>query len=177
MKIKKTLILTTMGLLTGCSTASISQYKNENPVLRLEDYFNGTLEAQGMFQDRSGLVVKRFHVVMKATWKDGVGVLNEDFTYADGTKSQRVWTLKNIGNNKYTGTAPDVVGTAHGEVAGNAFHWRYTLNLPVGGKSYEVSFDDWMYLMDSQIMLNRSSMSKFGIYLGEVTLAFIKKAP
>lgn len=176
MKITVASLATLVGLITGCSTAQISQYKKETPVLKLEEYFNGTLEAQGMFQDRSGLVVKRFHVVMKASWNNGVGTLDEDFTYADGTKSRRVWTLKKVGENKYTGTASDVIGVAHGESAGNAFHWRYTLDLPVGKKSYHVKFDDWMYLMDDKIMLNRSAMSKFGFHLGEVTLAFTKKA-
>jgi hypothetical protein len=31
-------------------------------------YFNGTLDAHGMFQDRSGAVVKRFVVVMRCSW-------------------------------------------------------------------------------------------------------------
>ncbi len=39
---------------------------------------------------------------------------------------------------------------------------------------YEVQFDDWMYLMDERVMLNKAVMSKFGIRLGEVTLAFYK---
>jgi hypothetical protein len=38
-----------------------------------------------------------------------------------------------------------------------------------------VQFDDWMYLIDDKVMLNKAEMSKFGIRLGEVTLSFIKK--
>jgi hypothetical protein len=37
-----------------------------------------------------------------------------------------------------------------------------------------VQFDDWMFQMDEQVLLNRATMSKFGIRLGEVTLAFRK---
>jgi hypothetical protein len=66
------------------------------------------------------------------------------------------------------------VGVAEGRSAGNALNWRYTLSLPVDGKVYEVQFDDWMYLMDDKVMLNKAVMSKFGIYLGEVTLSFYK---
>jgi hypothetical protein len=40
-----------------------------------------------------------------------------------------------------------------------------------------VQFDDWMYLMDQRVMLNKATMSKFGIRLGEVTLSFVKRAP
>lgn len=169
------ILLTTF--LAGCASVGIQDYKNEKPELKLEQYLNGNLEAFGMFQDRSGLVVKRFHVAMKATWVGDVGTLEEDFVYSDGTKSRRVWTIKKTAENKYIGTAGDVIGEAKGETAGNAFFWKYTLDLPVGDATYKVKFDDWMYLMDDRIMLNRSKMSKFGIYLGEVTLTFIKVRP
>jgi hypothetical protein len=45
----------------------------------------------------------------------------------------------------------------------------------VDGSVYEVEFDDWMFLIDEQVMLNKAVMSKFGFRLGEVTLAFRKK--
>jgi hypothetical protein len=48
-------------------------------------------------------------------------------------------------------------------------NWRYTLALPVDGRVCEVQFDDWMYLVDERVMLNKAVMSKFGIRLGEVT--------
>ena len=67
-----------------------------------------------------------------------------------------------------------MVGEAQGQSAGNAFQWAYTLRLPVDGKTYEVQFDDWMYLIDEHVMLNKAVMSKFGVRLGEVTLAFHK---
>jgi hypothetical protein len=38
-----------------------------------------------------------------------------------------------------------------------------------------VQFDDWMYLVNDRVMLNKASMRKFGIYLGEVTLSFSKR--
>lgn len=167
-------MLPMMLLVSGCSSLSVDLYKDEKPILKLEDYFNGELTAHGIFQDRSGVVVKRFEVKMKAQWNDGVGVLEEDFFYSDGTTSRRVWTFKNIGNGKYTGTAPDVIGVAEGSIAGNAFHWKYTLDLPVGDKTYHVQMDDWMYLMNKGVILNKTKMSKFGVYLGEVTLSFSK---
>ncbi|MAV90598.1 MAG: hypothetical protein CL676_04200 [Bdellovibrionaceae bacterium] len=168
------IMASTIALLTGCSSVSVKDYKNESPKLVLEDYLNGNLEAHGFFQDRSGMIVKRFKVLMKGTWTGDTGILDESFEYSDGTKSKRVWTLKKTAEGKYTGTASDVIGEAHGESAGNAFHWKYTLDLPVGDSNYHVKFDDWMYLMDDKIMLNKSKMSKFGVYLGEVTLVFIK---
>ena len=49
------------------------------------------------------------------------------------------------------------------------------LALPVDGKVVEVDFDDWMYLVDDKVMLNRSFMSKYGFDLGEVTLTLMRR--
>lgn len=169
------LLFAFVGLISGCSSAEIKDYKNEKPKLLIEEYLNGPLEAHGFFQDRSGLIVKRFKVKLVGSWKNGTGTLEEDFDYSDGTKSRRVWTIQKEADGQYTGRASDVIGEARGESAGNAFRWKYTLNLPVGKKTYHVKFDDWMYLMDEKIMLNKSKMTKLGFDLGEVTLVFIKK--
>jgi hypothetical protein len=162
-------------MLGGCASQSIDQYRTEKPELDLKQYFNGTLDAYGVFTDRSGAVVKRFTVVMNCSWQGNEGVLDEDFTYSDGTTPKRVWRLPKLPDGKYTGTAGDVIGTAQGQARGNAFYWTYTLSLPVDGSVYEVRFDDWMYLMTDKVMLNKATMSKFGVKLGEVTLSFIKR--
>lgn len=156
---------------------NVQVYKNEKPVLVLENYLNGTLDAYGLFQDRFGLVKKRFHAVIQASWKDGVGTLDEDFAWSDGTRSKRVWTIRKLSDQSYQGTAADVIGEAQGEASGNALRWTYKLALEVDGKTYHVDFDDWMFLMNDQIMLNRSAMKKWGIHLGEVLLTFVKRDP
>ena len=159
----------------GCSSVPVDTYKAEKPVLELDKYFNGTLDAWGMFQDRSGKVIKRFTVVMRGTWAGDTGTLDEDFTYSDGTKEKRIWTIKKLPGGRYTGTAADVAGEAAGSAVGNALNWKYVLKLPVDGKVVEVDFDDWMFLIDDKVMLNRAEMSKFGFKLGEVTLSFTKR--
>ena len=162
-------------VLTGCAGPQVTDYAAEKPLLDLRQYFNGALDAYGVFTDRSGKVVRRFTVVMNCSWNGADGVLDEDFIYADGEKQKRVWRMTHLGEGRYSGTAGDVIGTALGQTSGNAFRWGYTLSLPVDGKVYEVQFDDWMYLMDERVMLNKAVMTKFGIYLGEVQLTFIKR--
>jgi hypothetical protein len=49
--------------------------------------------------------------------------------------------------------------------------------LPVDGRVWHVDFDDWMYLMDDRVMLNKATMSKWGVQLGEVTLSFTRRTP
>ena len=162
-------------LLAGCAAPTPADYAAEKPVLDLKTYFNGELTAHGIFTDRSGKVARRFVVQMTGTWNGNEGTLDERFTYSDGATERRVWRLTDLGGGRYTGRADDVVGEAQGIAAGNALNWQYTLRLPVDGKVYEVQFDDWMYLMDERVMLNKAVMSKFGIRLGEVTLSFYRK--
>jgi len=162
-------------LVAGCAGPVPADYASEKPQLDLKTYFNGELTAHGIFTDRSGKVARRFTVAMTGTWNGNQGVLDERFTYSDGKTERRVWRLTDEGGGRYTGRADDVVGEAVGVAAGNALNWRYTLSLPVDGKVYEVQFDDWMYLMDERVMLNKAAMSKFGFHLGEVTLSFYKK--
>ncbi len=172
----KTLLASVLALgLTACAAPGIEQYRAEQPTLDLRTYLNGRLDAWGMFQGRSGEVKKRFHVQLDAHWQGDTGTLDEHFQWSDGSTSRRVWTLTRQPDGTWRGRADDVVGEAFGEVAGNALHWRYVLALPVDGKVYNVDFDDWMFLMDSQVMLNRATMSKWGVRLGEVTLTFVKR--
>jgi hypothetical protein len=170
------LTLVCAGLISACASSPTPQdYAQEKPLFDLQQYFNGDLTAHGIFTDRGGKVVRRFTVLMHCTWQGDEGTLDEDFTYSDGKKQRRIWRLKKGQNGRYTGTADDVLGQAQGQSSGNAFQWNYTLRLPVDEKTYEVQFDDWMYLMDERVMLNKAVMSKFGFKLGEVTLSFYKK--
>ena len=159
----------------GCASAPTPEdYAAEKPALDLKTYFNGPLTAHGLFTDRAGKVQRRFVVQLAGRWQGDVGTLEEDFHYSDGKTERRVWTITALGGGRYKGTAADVVGEAQGQARGNALRWSYTLRLPVDGKSYDVQFEDWMYLMDGQVMLNKAAMSKFGFHVGDVTLSFYK---
>jgi hypothetical protein len=177
MKRRLLLLLAGAALAAGCAGPVPADYAAEKPVLDLKTYFNGELTAHGLFTDRSGQVVRRFTVAMTGTWTGRQGVLDERFTYSDGSTERRVWRLTDLGNGRYEGRADDVVGVAQGQAAGNALNWRYTLALPVDGRVWEVQFDDWMFQMDDRVMLNKAVMSKFGIRLGEVTLSFSRNQP
>jgi hypothetical protein len=163
--------------LSGCASQQVDTYAAEKPVLDLKQYFNGTLDAYGIFTDRSGAVVKRFTVVMVCEWVGNEGTLDESFTYSDGSTQKRIWRLTALGDGRYSGCADDVIGLAQGQTRGNAFHCNYTLALPVDGSVYHVTLDDWMYLVNDQVMLNKASMRKWGVDLGEVTLSFTKRKP
>ncbi|MEH6458705.1 DUF3833 domain-containing protein [Chitinimonas sp. JJ19] len=173
---KRLLVLLLAGLLLGCAGVDVNHYARQKPTLDLPSYFNGTIDAWGVFQKRNGEVARRFKVEMRCSWVGDTGTLDERFVYDDGETQRRVWTLTRQADGSWQGRADDVQGVAVGRVAGNALHWTYTLKLPVDGTVYEVAFDDWMWLLDEQTMFNRSTLSKFGVNLGEVSLFFRKRS-
>lgn len=164
------LLITTI---TACGVTP-QEYENEKPVMDMKTYFDGQIQAWGLFQDYRSKVIKRFHVDMEGNWKGNTGTLDEHFTYSDGTTQRRIWNLVRIDKHNYTGTADDVIGEAKGVAYGHALRWQYTLALEVDDDTYHVQFDDWMYLIDENTVINRSVMSKFGISVGEVLLVFVK---
>ncbi len=168
-------VLLSLILLPGCSTMDIEQYKNETPELKVEDYFLGETLAWGMFQDRFGKVRNRFKVVMRGRVENDTLILDEQFEYADGSTSDRLWKLKILPDGQYEGTAGDVIGKALGKRAGNSFNWKYQLDLPIGDSSWRVSFDDWLYLQENGTLINVATVSKWGIKLGTLTFVFAKE--
>lgn len=163
-----------LAALSGCAGPDAKRYASQTPALDLKTYFNGEITGWGMVQNRSGEVDRRFVVKIKASWNGDEGILDESFEWSDGEKQKRIWKLRAVGPSEYIGTAEDVVGKAHGKIYGNALHWRYTLEVPFRGKTIELDFDDWMFLIDNKVMLNRAAFSKWGVRMGDITLSFSK---
>jgi hypothetical protein len=161
--------------LGGCSSMKIDEIKNSAQRLVLEEYFSGKTRAWGLFEDRFGTIRRQFVVDIDGKWDGTELVLNEDFTFADGEKSNRVWRIRKLANGTYEGSANDIIGVATGTVGGNALHWRYVLDLEIAkGRKMAVQLDDWMFLQPHGVLMNRARMSKFGIELGQITISFSK---
>lgn len=162
-------------LMLGCATPPSAAAIQ--PAFDLRDYFDGQIKAWGQFEKRDGSIAQRFTVDINATWQGKIGTLDERFVYDDGSTEQRIWTLTDLGNGRFEGRAADVIGVAHGQATGSVFRWQYTLRLPVGDTTYDVQFDDRMFRHDGQHMMNRATVKKFGVRVGEVTLFFQKPQP
>lgn len=161
-------------LLSACSGMKPEQFADVEPKLVLEEYFDGKVYAWGIFEDRFGQVKRQFQVDIDGRWDGKQLVLDEAFLFDDGERSRRVWTITKYSNERYSGTAADVVGEAEGIASGNALNWRYQMMLKVGDGEWQVSFDDWMFLQPGGVMVNRAVVSKWGIELGQVTLFFAR---
>lgn len=157
-----------VGLSLGsCSKAS---YEHLEPRFDLQGFFNGELHAYGIVRSRGGELMRRFKVNLVGSWEDGVGTLDEQFLYDDGERAQRVWTFVDDGEGNYTGSANDTLSTAVLRISGPELTLSYNISLEVGGSNYEVRFDDWIYAIDRDRVINVSEISKFGLTLGEVIL-------
>lgn len=173
MELLKLLILLLIGallflLIGGCSIR-VKEYRQEQPQLLLEEFFNGQLVAYGMVQNHSGKVIRRFKADIVGRWEGASGTLDERFEFSDGEVQTRCWRLEKTGTH-YRGTAEDIVGEAVGEVQGNALHWNYILRIPVGAKQMNIRLDDWLFLIDEHNLINRTQMKKFGLPVGSLTL-------
>ncbi|WP_431298444.1 DUF3833 domain-containing protein [Tabrizicola sp. BL-A-41-H6] len=174
------LALVTITVLAACTgKPSFNDPALSERKLNLEEFFDGTLVAKGQFQDVFGTVRRRFDVTIKGDWNGERLRLVEDFVYEDGSTEQRIWTLVKTGDDTWRGTAPGVVGEATGREDGDRFNWRYTIDLPVpstdgSGDTVRVTFDDWMWLLSDDRVLNRAYMQRFGVDAGDVTISFEK---
>ena len=163
-------------MLTGCSGRPDLADETLSPrTFDLEQFFDGQVVGYGQFQDRFGTVRRRFKVDVTGTWDGQTLTLNEAFAYADGSTERRVWTLEKTGPETWQGSAPGVLGEAKGEERGDAFNWRYQIDLPVPDGTLRVRFDDWMWQVSETRVLNRAYMDKFGVEVGEVIIWFEKR--
>jgi hypothetical protein len=89
-------------------SVAVEQYAQEQPTLDLVAFFSRPVQAWGLFQNRSGEVVKRFHVQIESR-EEGQQLILERFLYSDGTRQRRVGTLQPAGAGRWRGRADDVV--------------------------------------------------------------------
>lgn len=160
--------------LFGCSSPSVDNYAGTKPEFNLRDFFDGKLTAHGTVQDRQGNLLRRFTATIDATWQGNTLTLDEDFIFDDGELQKRVWTVIDLGDGRYSGTAGDVIGTAQGVARGAVFHWQYDLAITVDDADWVITLDDWMYLIDENTVINKTEMLKWGFKVGDITLVIAK---
>jgi len=157
-------------LLGGCGGLRLDDYAEASPAFDPRVFFDGHVRAWGIVQDWRGRVVRRFDVDIRGRREGDAVILDEDFVYADGERDQRTWHIAPNDAGGFDGRADDIIGTARGETRGNAMRWRYAMDLAVDGRQWRVAFDDWMWQLDGDRLMNRSFIRKFGVTVAEVTI-------
>jgi Protein of unknown function (DUF3833) len=162
-------------MLGSCTSITTQDYAANTPKLDIRQYLNGSLVAWGILYDMSGKADMQFKVTMKGTWNGNNGKLEEHFVYSDGRKDERTWTIVFSDDHNFTATAGDVIGQAKGTQHGNAMNMGYVLNAKrASGEMITLTMDDWMYLLEDNVLINRTKMKKYGLNVGELVITFKK---
>ncbi|GLT14115.1 DUF3833 domain-containing protein [Vibrio algivorus] len=161
-------------MLSSCSSPDVQFYQDTQPKFDFKSFFTGKLKAYGVVQDYKGELTRKLVVDMDASWQGNKGVIEEDFVYDDGETQKRIWYVTLNDDGSISGEASDVIGIASGRSAGSVFHWNYDVEIPYKDDTLETHFDDWMYMVTPTRLINRTSISKFGIEVGQVTLIIEK---
>ena len=164
-------------LITSCSSNQSMKpedFKDQKPKLIIENYLSGNVKAWAILQNRSGKVTRQFSADLDGKWDGEKLVLDEKFYWNDGEIQTRQWKINKIDEHHYEGTAGDVIGKAKGYSYGPAFKFEYILLVPVKGREIKISFDDWIFMQDERVAINRATMTKFGIKVAELTVMFVK---
>ena len=172
--IKSITLLGVILMLNSCSSNKLAFYNGTGPTADIKEYFDGPIKAWGIVQDWRGRVVRRFDITMVGSWDGDTGTLREKFDYYDGEQQERIWTIKKLGDGTYEGTASDIIDKATGNTSGSAARWNYVMDLPVKDTTYRINFDDWMWVMNDGVLINRSYLKKFGFTVSELSI-FMQK--
>jgi hypothetical protein len=140
-------------------------------------FFDGYTHSWGVIESRSGAPVQQI-VTEGQGAISGVNRLRmkQRLTFQDGTTQEREWALWRSGPNRFDATANDMIGTARGEANGRIFHWEWVLARSPGNRLMNVTMNQWMYGLDDGSVMVRTTVSKLGVILAEVTEQFTRAA-
>ena len=167
---RRRLWLLLVPFLSGCGGLPVEDQAGIGPDFDLFQFFDGETQAWGIVQDWRGRVVRQFSASIEGHVNADELTLDERFIYGDGETDTRVWKIRRGATGQYSGSANDIVGQAQGRTHGNALRWRYSMDLETGGRTVRVQFDDRLWRVDGDTLINRAAIRKFGIKVAEVTL-------
>lgn len=177
-RVIRLLVLPAMLMLTACAGGpQPADRAGESPSMVLEQVLTGRTYAYAVFE-RGGVLDRRFWVEAVGDWDGEALTLEEYFLYDDGRTDERVWTFRKTSETTYVGTAADVIGQADVEVFGDAAYFEYRVDLEMeDGSTVEVNFQDRLYRVSEDTIINRATVKKFGLVVGQVTVVFFKDRP
>ena len=180
MRLFSTSFLVTGALaLAACSAPSADVYEGKKPVITVKDFYSAPVHGYGVFQNASGEVTDRYYATLVPTWHGNEGTLVEKQWNEQGKLFfQQEWKISVAPDGQhFSATATKIKGTVVGETKGYAMHMQYTLLAPrEDGSDISISSDDWTYLQPDGSGLNKVSMNKFGLHVGDVTYLLRKLA-
>jgi hypothetical protein len=159
--------------LAACSKPlPVAHFAGTTPTFDAVAFWAGHHRSWGVIENRAGGPTDTVITDCVGTpeGQDGLHMV-QMLTLGDGTVQHRDWHLHRAGHD-FVATANDMVGEAHGTASGRVFHWNFVLATKPGNALFNVTFDQWMYLLDDGSMMNRTTVRKLGIIIAEVSEVF-----
>jgi len=138
------------------------------PVFDIRRHLNGPIICEGVIYGPTGRVSSRFVANFDAKWDGNTGVMTEHFRYDNGSTQDRAWRLAVGNDGSIRADADDLVGTGTGMQSGCGMVLNYRIRLPKESGGHVLDTTDWMYLVDSGTIVNRSQFRKFGVTVAEI---------
>jgi hypothetical protein len=158
--------------IAGCSKPlPMQHFAGTTPEFDPIAFWSGHHRSWGVVENRAGGPTDTIATDCIGTPDSGGLHMVQTLTLGDGTVQHRDWHLRRNGAG-YVATANDMVGEAHGQAAGRVFHWRFVIATRPGNPLFNVTFDQWMYLLDDGSMMNRTTVRKLDVILAEVSEVF-----
>jgi len=172
--VKILLVLLSLGFISACASVSVVDYEKNQPAMDVREFFDGNLSAHGIVKNRSGKVIRYFNATIIASWDDGIGKLDETFYFDDGEQQRRIWTLRPDDSGNFKGSANDVIGISKLNISGNSLFMQYILRVAYDDDTLDLLIDDRMYRISDKVVINESTMSKWGFEVGQIILVIEK---
>jgi hypothetical protein len=158
----------------GCARESrIPVSTDGSPAFDPVAFFDGQTRSWGVIESRFGVSTERIMTDGHGQ-RDGTERLRmvQHLSFQDGTTQERDWILWRSGPDHFKATANDMVGTAEGEANGRVFHLQWVLARSPGNPLMNVTMQQWMYRMDDGSVTVRTTVTKLGFIVAEVTEQF-----
>ncbi|MEM7426046.1 MAG: DUF3833 family protein [Pseudomonadota bacterium] len=139
----------------------------------LPSFFEGETTAWGFFEDPFGRVKRAFTARINGSWDDGEFLLDEHFRFDDGALDHRVWRLSfDQDGSTFSARCADSVGPGRGHHVEGGCYLTYLVRLAVGDRKVVVRFRDLFHQVDADTLLNRAKVTKWGLPVGQLVIAF-----
>ncbi len=160
---------------TACAGPPNLPVPPDAPAFTMEDFFSGRTVGKGAFTSAIAGVNRPLTVVTRGRWDGRTLTLREDFAFADGEKDVKTWRFTKTSPGIYEGTREDVIGKAVVRQVGNTVQLTYSADVRAkDGSVTRLDFADTIAPIDRRSVLNKATVSKFGVPIGDVTITFLK---
>ena len=152
----------------------MNNFKDKFPNLVFDDFFDGKVIAKGhLIQYYPTKIIKNIFIEFNGKYKDDNLAITENYHESEN-KIVRKWKFKKISANQFIGEEENVNGKIRVAVNKNTLQMNYLFNILFKKIPITVKVKDDMYLVEKNVIINCTIVSKYKIKLAETFLYYKK---